>query len=371
MRKISFTVINDLVTDQRVHRSAQTLCDEGSDVTLIGRILSGSLPVTRNYKNKRLKLLFIRGPLFYLEYNIRIFFYLLFKKVDILVAIDLDTLLANYLVSVIRRKPLVYDAHELFTEMPELVGRERTKRIWTRIEKIILPKIKYSYTVCASIADTYNSLYGIQMKVVRNVPFKKDPILPVKTFDFIPKLDFVLYQGAINKGRGLEMLVDAFVYINDFNCLIVGDGDIIDELRERVIIKKLEQKVTILGRVPFDDLYSITCQASLGVSIEENLGMNYYYALPNKLFDYIQARIPVLVSDFPEMRKIVEEYQIGETLISREPQKLAQQLTSILTSKKRDLWKQNLEKAAGELNWENEKKKLIEIFENLETMSLT
>ena len=93
--------------------------------------------------------------------------------------------------------------------------------------------------------------------------------------------------------------------------------------------------------------------------------MNYFYALPNKLFDYIQARIPVLVSDFPEMKKITEIYQIGETLISREPEKLAQQLITMLTSKNRNLWKQNLEIAADELNWENEKRKLVQLFENV------
>jgi glycosyltransferase involved in cell wall biosynthesis len=365
MKRISFTVINDLVTDQRVHRSAQTIWEEGDDVILIGRKLPNSLPLNRTYKTARLKLFFIHGSFFYLEYNIRLFFFLLFKKLDILVAIDLDTLPANYLVSVIRRKPLVYDAHELFTEMPELVGRNRVKNIWKKIEKTFLPKIDYSYTVCSSIAKTYHKLYGIDMKVVRNLPFKKNPQLPIKESGLIPKTNFVLYQGSINKGRGLEMLIDAFQYIDEFGCLIVGDGDIINELKERVQTKQLEQKVIILGRVPFDDLYPITCRASIGVSIEENLGMNYFYALPNKLFDYIQARVPVLVSDFPEMKKIVEDYQIGEILESREPEKLAQQLKSMIDSNHREHWKQNLEKAAGELNWEKEKIKMLEIFNSL------
>jgi glycosyltransferase involved in cell wall biosynthesis len=120
-----------------------------------------------------------------------------------------------------------------------------------------------------------------------------------------------------------------------------------------------------MGRIAPDQLFSLTKNALLGVSMEENLGLNYYYALPNKLFDYIQARIPVLVSDFPEMSRIVKDYNIGETIKSRESKEFAKQIMSMLQSPDREQWKQNLEKAAGELNWEKEKFKLLEVFDNI------
>lgn len=364
-KRITFTVINDLVTDQRVHRSAQTLHEAGASVTLIGRFQAESLPVERDYKTKRLHLLINSGPAFYIFYNIRLFFYLLLKKTDILVAIDLDTLLANYLVSVIRHKKLVYDAHELFTEMPELVNRKRTQKIWLTLEKWILPKIKHSYTVCKSIAEIYNRQYGINMEVVRNVPFSRNRDISNTPLKNLPDKKFVIYQGAVNIGRGLEMFIDAFEHIDDFIGVIAGTGDIIESLRQRVAGKKLGNKIFILGRLPLDELHHLTCNAALGVSIEEHLGMNYYFALPNKLFDYIQARVPVLVSDLPEMKNIVETYQIGEVVESRSPKAFANQMKRMFMSSDRELWYANLETAAADLTWEKEKRSLLRIFEQL------
>jgi glycosyltransferase involved in cell wall biosynthesis len=203
------------------------------------------------------------------------------------------------------------------------------------------------------------------MQVVRNVPLKK--IVPAvgKPLSFLPEEKFVLYQGVLNKGRGLELLIDAFAEITGYACVIAGDGDIASELKQRVKTKKLENKVFFIGRVPLEELHALTCCASLGVSIEEHLGMNYYYALPNKFFDYIQARVPVLVSGFPEMQKIVEEYAIGEILKSRNPKECAQQITAMLQSPQREMWKHNLETASEELNWEKEKVILLEMFNKL------
>src|ERR1035437_8590299 len=172
MKRIILSVTNDLVTDQRVHRIATTLMNNGTKVTLVGRLLPKSLPLQRNYRTHRMRLLFKKGPLFYAEYNIRLFFYLMFAKADILVSNDLDTLPANYLVSIIRKKVLVYDSHEYFTEVPELIYRRVTRNIWKKLEQFILPKIKYSYTVNNSIADIYNKMYNINMKVVRNMPVR-------------------------------------------------------------------------------------------------------------------------------------------------------------------------------------------------------
>ena len=103
--------------------------------------------------------------------------------------------------------------------------------------------------------------------------------------------------------------------------------------------------------------------AHLGISLEQNIGLNYYYALPNKLFDYIQARVPVLISDFPEMKKIVDQYDIGMTVKEYSPQILANVVDIMLYNNgERKKWILNLEKAANELIWENEKTKLIELF---------
>lgn len=361
-KKIYIAVTNDLVTDNRVHKVALSLLKSGANVTLLGRKKPNSLTVNRTYNTKRFKLIFTKGPLFYFEYNLRLFIFLLFHKFDIVVSNDLDTLGGSFCASKIRNKKLVYDSHEFFTEVPELYKRNFTKKVWMLIEQLTLPKVKYSYTVSQSIADTYNKRYGINMKVIRNVPYKNIPVEPSSNNK---KLKTILYQGSLNIGRGLEHLIDAMEFIYNAQLIIIGDGDITQELNDQISKKNLQGKVTLKGRIPFEELSSETKKADLGVALEENLGLNYYYALPNKLFDYIQSRVPVLVSPFPEMQKVVNKYEIGTVYDHKNPKLLAEKIQEIFELKNRyQKWKENTKKAAEELCWENEEKILIQIYSN-------
>ncbi len=367
MAKIIFSVTNDIVTDQRVHKISHTLAGSGMEVTVVGRKLPGSPDIISDkVKYRRFKLLFRRGAFFYMEYNLRLFCYLFTRKADIFVANDLDTLLANYLAARLRRRTLVYDSHEYFTEVPELEGRHFVKFIWGIIEKIIVPKIRISYTVCESLANIYNEKYGIQMQVVRNLPAcNRDYTVPINK---LRKSDerIILYQGALNKGRGLELAIKAMKYIENAKLVIIGGGDIENKLHSLAQNVEVDERITFIGRVPWEELYGYTQQADVGISLEENLGLNYYYALPNKLFDYIQAGVPVMVSDFPEMRQIVNQYKIGRTILTDDPRELAGVLTDMLTDRKLiENWKINLQKAASELCWENEEIKINEIFSKI------
>lgn len=363
-KRIIVSVTNDLVADNRVHKVCSTLCKMGFDVLLIGRNLPGSPEVgDRKYSTKRMWLLFQKGPLFYACFNFRLFLFLLFAKSDVLLSNDLDTLTANFLASKLKNKPLVYDSHEYFTEVPELVKRPAVQKIWEWLEKSTLPKLKYAYTVCNSIAEIYRQKYGTPFRVVRNVPVasQSKPAFPAG-----PEKNekTVLYQGAINVHRGLEQAILAMKYLKNVRFVIAGDGDIRTQLEQLVQQEKLENKVEFLGRLSISELAKITPTADLGLSIEEDIGLNYRFALPNKLFDYIQAEVPVLVTNLPEMAAVVTRYQIGEITGSLEPEKLAGRINSALfDEEKRQKWKNNLKVAASELTWENEEKKLIEIFE--------
>ncbi|MBN2610619.1 MAG: glycosyltransferase [Bacteroidales bacterium] len=361
--KICLSVTNDIVTDQRVNRIATSLLKLSASVTIVGRVRRTS-PVLRpsgiNYK--RFRLLFNKGPLFYTCYNIRLFLYLLFHRFDILVANDLDTLPANYLVSRLKKNKLVYDSHEYFTEVPELVERTRVKKIWERIESVILPHIRFSYTVCSSLAKIYNNLYGIDMQVIRNLPIEKNQIVTRKELRNGEE-SIILYQGSVNKARGLEMVIRAMKYLDGVKLVIIGDGDIKNDLENMVSSLKLTNKVVFMGRIVSEYLHAYTVQADIGISLEENLGLNYYYALPNKLFDYIQANVPVLVSDFPEMGSLVSRYNIGIATCERDPGKIAALITDMLRDENRiRLWKQNLKKAAQELTWADEEAKLLDFY---------
>jgi glycosyltransferase involved in cell wall biosynthesis len=342
-----------------------TLFNNGFDVLLIGRKFKKSNPILRNYKTYRFKLLFNKGSLFYAEYNVRLFFILLFSKKNILLSNDLDTLLANYLVSKISKTELVYDSHELFTEVPELINRPLVKNFWLKIEKYILPKVKRAYTVSDSIALYYKKKYNSNFKVIRNVPLQiKNSSMGEFPFN-IENKKIILYQGALNKGRGIELIIDTIKFIENAIFVIIGNGDIEYNLKKKVEYLNLQNKVKFIAKITPTELKKLTPLADLGISSEENLGLNYNYALPNKLFDYIQAQIPVLVSNLDEMKQIVLKYKVGEIIIDKKPKALAKQIYAILLNGKY-YYSQQLKKASKDLCWENEEKKLIEIFEKID-----
>jgi glycosyltransferase involved in cell wall biosynthesis len=315
---------------------------------------------------KRMRLIFNTGPCFYAEYNIRLFFFLLFHKADLLVSNDLDTLLANYVASVIRRLPLVHDCHEYFRGVPELNGRPGTTRAWKKIEDHIFPKLRSVYAVNASIAEIYHKEYGIEVRVIRNVPVRKTSVhaKPKSELGIPEDSGIILYQGAVNVDRGLEEAIQAMKYTREKAYLvIIGTGDVLEQLKSLAIEEGVNEKVIFTGPIAFEDLHEYTLMADIGLSIEKDVCLNYHYCLPNKFLDYIQARIPVLVSPLPEMKAIVEKYGIGEMIDNHDPQHLAHKSDSMLRKGKNSpLFAENLQRAAMELCWENEEHELINIY---------
>lgn len=358
-KHIIVSVTNDLHTDQRVAKVCDSLLEMGYQITLLGREVDSSWDLDRkDYEQFRFKLKFNKGPLFYINYNIKLFFYLIKSDADLYLANDLDTLLANYLASKFKKRVLVYDSHEYFTEVPELQKRPLVKSIWEKLENWMLPHIKYVYTVSDSIANVYNKKYFPHFRVIRNLPYYQNN-------ESVERENFIIYQGALNMGRGLEELIAAMPKINA-NLKIVGSGDIEEQLKKLTNQLQLENKVQFLGRKSPEDLKAITKKAVLGVSLELTLGLNYTYALPNKLFDYIQARVPVLVSNLAEMKKIVNQYQVGRVLNQHNSDKIAEQINEMLVSDFYQDWVNNCDMAAKDLNWENERKKLISLFQSIE-----
>jgi glycosyltransferase involved in cell wall biosynthesis len=363
-KRIYIAVTNDLVKDQRVHRTAMTLLETDAKPEVVGFRSPGSPAIQdRPYATRRFRLVFQRGFLFYACVNIRLFFFLLFRSSAMLVSNDLDTLPAVFLAARIKRKPLVFDSHEYFTELPELVDRRIVRWVWKWIEKALLPRIQHGYTVSQSIAQAYQDKYGIRLAVVRNLPIASGQGPGINGHKENNRPDLIIYQGAINMGRGLETMIRAMTFLDKYCLQIFGEGTITRDLVRLRDSLALGNRVEFMGRIPFDELPIYTRQAALGISLEENIGLNYYFALPNKLFDYIQAQIPVLVSDLPEMRRIVTDYQIGQVVRDRDPELLARQVDEMMSSQEqRKIWKKNLHRAAGELHWEKEAGKLRDVY---------
>jgi len=363
VKRVYLSVINDLATDQRVGRVAKLLVEKGFEVTCIGRRLKNSPDLRfRPYRIRRYRMLFSRGPFFYACFNLRLLLSLLVsKRPALMIANDLDTLPSNYLASRIRKVPLIYDSHELFTQVPELIGRRRVQMVWKWIERWLVPKLTYALTVNYSIATIYRRLYGTRFQVVRNVPEKID-YAPRKINK--EKRQVIIYQGALNVGRGLELMIDSMEYLENILFVMVGTGDIEKELRRRGAQKQLGDRIEFAGRVLPEELLTITCQADLGISLEEDRGLSYRYSLSNKLFDYIQCRVPVLCSALPEMRRIVDTYGIGISTSERNPEKLASIIRYMLEERSRGVWKEALQKAAPELCWEKESLVYLELLKD-------
>ena len=361
MKRIIVSVTNDLVTDQRVDKTCDVLTEIGFEVILVGRKLKNSLPIHKKYNSKRFRLVFNKGILFYAEYNTRLFLFLLFSRKSFLFSNDLDTLLPNYLISKIQKKKLFFDSHELFSEIPELVNKKRVKNVWIYLEKIIIPRLENVITVSDSIKNHYHNLYGISATVLRNIP--KIEKISQKNFEIDTKgRKVILYQGSVNIGRGIELMIDTMPLLNGYLFIVIGDGDIIDKLKTKVIKLSLENRVKFLGKKTPQELKTLTPNAVIGMSLEEDLGLNYRYALPNKIFDYIHANVPIIVSDLPEMRSVIKKYAVGELLIERTPENLAKTITNMTNNS----YKKEMKAAKEELNWSKEKEKLTSIFSKLD-----
>lgn len=363
-KRVILAVTNDLSGDQRIHKVAMSLIKFGYQPVLVGRQLRRSMPVSRPYGCRRFRLFFNQGPFFYIAYNIRLLLYLLFVKADIFLANDLDTLPAVFLAGKVRRKKIVYDSHEYFTEVPELVNRTRIKKIWEYIEELIFPRLTSVYTVNSSIANIYELKYGIAVKAIRNMPSaqRPEPVPGILPSGFTNR-PIIIYQGAVNIGRGLEEMINALPLMPDYHFLIAGDGDIKVQLEDLVPRLGLGSRVFFTGEVPFEQLSWYTRQATLGMSLEQDIGLNYHYALPNKLFDYMQTGIPVIASDLPEIRQIVDNVGFGLIINRFDPEYLSQTIKSMLYNPELlQIWRENALKAAPNFTWEAEEKELLNFF---------
>ena len=369
-KKIIISVTNDLSTDQRVKKVCGTLNTMNYDILLIGRKRHTSLKLKRPYQTKRMRLVFNKGALFYAEFNIRLFILLVFSKVDIYHANDLDTLLANYLAAIIRRKPIVYDSHEYFTGVPEIQNKKLVKKVWQTIEQFIFPKLKHIITVNQSIAQLFKDKYNKDLRILRNVPNKVETLkLKSKSeLDIAEDKDIIITQGAgININRGIEELVEAMQYLNNVHLIIIGDGDVIPQLKKRVLELKLENSIIFKGRMPYHEMMQYTQHAKLGITIDKDTNTNYKYSLPNKLFDFIHAGIPILASKIIEVEKIIKKYQIGLFINNHEPTHIANQIKYALDNKElMSEWKSNTHHASKELNWEIEENTLKDLYKKIE-----
>jgi glycosyltransferase involved in cell wall biosynthesis len=358
--KIICTVTNDLVYDQRMIRICTSLAGAGYAVLLVGRQYRSSPPLKQQpFAQKRLSCFFRKGKLFYIEYNLRLFFFLLPKKAYLLCAIDLDTILPVLYASKIKGTKRIYDAHELFTEMKEVVSRPLIYRFWKWVAQHAVPQFRVGYTVNKPIRDLLHQEYGVDYAVVRNVPVLAENIPPQKP------LPFILYQGAVNEGRSFETLIPAFQWIN-MPLHIYGDGNFMDEAKTLVQQYGLKEKVVFKGKKELGELRAVTASATLGITLFENKGLSNYYSLANRFFDYMHAGIPQLCVAYPAYKEINDRHEVAVLIHDLSPQSIAENINRILSDEALlQRLRNNCQKARKEHNWQEEEKILLHIYQKI------
>lgn len=363
MTQLVFTVTNDLNYDQRMSRICSALAESGRQVLLVGREKPDSAPLTTaNYQQKRLPCFFQRGKLFYLEYNWRLFWFLLRTPFTAVCGIDLDTALPTGLAAWLKGKKWLLDLHEYFTEVPEVVDRPLTKGIWEAVARLTIPRAVAAYTVCQSLAEVFAKKYGREFSVIRNVPLRQAEMIDLA--EKTPKI--LLYQGMLNAGRGLEQAIQAMQHLEGLELWLAGEGDCSAALRQLCHDLQLASKVRFLGFVLPNALKALTLQATIGLNLLENRGLSYYYSLANKAFDYIQAGLPSLHMNFPEYRAINEEQEVFLLLDELTPRAIADAVNRLIAD--RDLYQrlhENCRQARKQYCWEEEKIKLLGTYEEL------
>jgi glycosyltransferase involved in cell wall biosynthesis len=338
-----------------MQRICTSLAKEGYEAVLIGRKLTRSIRLSKQpFIQKRLYCFFTKGIFFYTEYNIRLFFYLLFAKADAYCAIDLDTIIPCYFASLLRNKPRVYDAHELFTEQKEIVTRKNIHKFWLMIERFAVPQFKTGYTVNLFIKQEFERRYKVNFEIIRNLPILK-PLDSVEKY----ATPTIIYQGAVNEGRSFETLIPAMKTVNA-QLLICGVGNFLDEVKALVKENSMEDKVIFKGAVDPKELRLITQQCHIGVMLFEDTGLNQYYSLANRFFDYMMAGIPQLCVNYPEYAAILQQYPFAYLIDDTSIETIAEALNKLLSN---DVIYQSLQEntiaARNALNWKKEEKKLI------------
>lgn len=346
-----------------MNRICTSLVEAGYSSLLVGRKLEHSLPIdNKKYDQFRIKCWINKSFLFYAEYNIRLFLFLLKQPADAINAIDLDTILACFLAAKLKRIPIVYDAHEYFTEQEEIVERPFIKKIWTSIEYFTIPKIKTGYTVSNGYAKLFKQKYNVDYNIVRNVT----KLRPITKEALINNEGYILYQGAVNYGRGLDILIDAMVELPNEKLMICGKGDIYYYLVEKVKRLNLEKQITFKGFVKPEDLSDITLKAKIGLTLFEEKGLSHKFSLANRFFDYIHNGVPQIAMNYPEYEEFNKKHQVAMLIESISTESIKNAILTL--QQNHSLYKniqENTLKARLENSWKNDAKTLVSVYDKL------
>jgi glycosyltransferase involved in cell wall biosynthesis len=389
-KKVGMHVLGTAATDPRVLREAAALVEAGYDVSIVDIEEEGNHP--REEVLQGIKLLHVLMPPAFFTTRldkwtlirvtrlfVRTTLRLLQDGADIYHGHEVSGLLPCYIAGFLRRKPVIFDAHEmpLFERPLSELGRSRRmlRQLLVYILAYIVPRCAGVITVSPPIVDELRRRYRLsEVTLIRNVPPYKSVAKSNRLREFLglkPEVRIVLYQGYLQPNRGLDRLIRAATYLEP-NTVIVMMGKnrktTQSQLEALIASEGVADRVKIIPPVPYAELLEWTASADIGVNVASpDYSMNVRFFLPNKLFEYLMSGVPVLTSPLPAMVEVVQTHDAGQVLPSLEPADIGRAINSMLADPEAlaSMSRNAIEATREEYNWEKERSKLIDLYQSI------
>lgn len=369
--KIAYFILNNFDDDSRARLEVETLRSVGHEINIIATV-GGTLESFCGCRIHRVAQ--YRWPsrkLRFIQYNARAAMIGAASGADAYHAVDLDTLFAAWAASRKGRGMLVYESRELYTELEALSGRNAVRGFWRWLERRLIGRAEKIITINNSIADELVRRYGIARPyIIRNTARRKTGIEPRNLrFQLQIPADhkIIVYQGVLRAGQGLPYLLEIMKRLSGVTLVLIGDGPLARDLRESSRRHSIDDRVKFTGKVPADELESYTIAGDAGALLMENVALNNWLALPQKLFQYLSAGLPQIVSRSPEIAAFVEEEETGIVLSMSDIDADAESVSNFLRNERSmRTARQNSIESSARNNWEVESERLIDIYRNME-----
>jgi glycosyltransferase involved in cell wall biosynthesis len=359
-KKVLITFLGNINYDTRCKNLFDTLSANNFDVEFIGFDW-----LTKGFKEShgkisiyKLKKGFLSIP-FYLKFIRHLKTKLITTKASVIFAGDIYTLPLVIIFGKLKRAKIYYDSRELFGYLAGLKNKKFRQLFWKWAEKFFIRKANYVIVTGPMDGEFLINQYRIRnIILLRNVPryFKPSARFDIRSQIKIDgTIKIILYQGVLLKGRGIEKVFSVLKELPEHVFVIAGGGEYEDHYKKLAAGMNLADQVFFTGKLTQEELPKVTASADVGVSLIENLSTSYYYALPNKLFEYIMAEVPVITSNLPQMKEIVEKYDVGFAVDFESKEELISAIKKLTEDESLfESKKQNCRIASQELNWEKE-----------------
>jgi glycosyltransferase involved in cell wall biosynthesis len=266
--------------------------------------------------------------------------------------------------------PLVYDSHELWTEQASLVERPFIRAFWCWLERRLISRVDHTIAVSASIGGILAERYGLErVTILRNLPPSRPPLRSNRIRSELRLAEdcvILLYQGGFLTDNGLSEQIAAMAAVDSAALVLIGSGPVEEQLRQQVADAGLTERVHFLARVPFPALHEYTCSADVGLCLIKPSGSSFYYSLPNKLFEYMQAGLPILACESPEIRAVMEETGAGQMVDPADVDAIGRHLRELVSDPElRKRYSAASLRSAPSYTWEKDAEKLVSLYSSL------